>query len=37
LFTLALSALLLRHEQLNARLVGGVALTVAGVALLLVR
>lgn len=37
LFTLALSALLLRHERLNARLVGGVALTVAGVALLLVR
>lgn len=37
LFTLALSATLLRHERLNARLIGGVVLTVAGVVILLVR
>jgi len=35
LFTLALSALLMRHERANARLVGGVVLTVSGIALLL--
>ena len=37
LFTLALSALLLRHERLDARMIGGVALTVAGVVILLAR
>ena len=37
LFTLALSALLLRQERLNRRLVIGVMLTVAGIAILLVR
>jgi drug/metabolite transporter (DMT)-like permease len=37
LFTLALSVLLLRHERLTVRLVGGVALTVAGVVILLAR
>ena len=37
LFTLALSALLLRHERLTVRLVGGVTLTVAGVVILLAR
>jgi drug/metabolite transporter (DMT)-like permease len=37
LFTLALSATLLRHERLNARLIGGVVLTVAGIVLLLAR
>ena len=37
LFTLALSTALLRHDRLNARLIGGVVLTVAGVVILLVR
>jgi drug/metabolite transporter (DMT)-like permease len=37
LFTLALSALFLRHERMTARLIGGVALTVAGVVILLAR
>jgi len=37
LFTLALSATLLRHERLNARMIGGVVLTVAGIVLLLAR
>jgi drug/metabolite transporter (DMT)-like permease len=37
LFTLSLSALLLRHERLTARTVGGVVLTVAGVVLLVAR
>jgi drug/metabolite transporter (DMT)-like permease len=37
LFTLALSAMLLRHERLNARMIGGVVLTVAGIVLLLAR
>lgn len=37
LFTLAFSALFLRHERLTARLIGGVALTVAGVVILLAR
>jgi len=37
LFTLALSALFLRHERMTARLLGGVALTVAGVVILLAR
>jgi uncharacterized membrane protein len=37
LFTLTLSALLLREERLNRRLIGGVMLTVAGVVLLLTR
>lgn len=36
LFTLALSALLLREERLSGTLLGGVALTVAGVVVLLV-
>jgi drug/metabolite transporter (DMT)-like permease len=35
-FTLALSALFLREERYGATLIGGVALTVAGVAVLLV-
>lgn len=37
LFTLALSAMLLQNEQLNARKIGGVVLTVAGIVLLLAR
>ncbi len=37
LFTLALSAMLLRHERVNARMIGGVVLTVAGIVLLLAR
>lgn len=37
LFTLALSATLLRHERLSARLIGGVVLTVAGVVILVAR
>ena len=37
LFTLVLSALFLRHEQLTGRLIAGVALTVAGVVILLAR
>jgi drug/metabolite transporter (DMT)-like permease len=37
LFTLALSTTLLRYERLNARLIGGVVLTVAGVVILLAR
>jgi drug/metabolite transporter (DMT)-like permease len=37
LFTLALSALFLRHERLTGRLIGGVVLTVAGVVILLAR
>jgi drug/metabolite transporter (DMT)-like permease len=37
LFTLALSAVLLRQERLSRRLIGGVALTVAGVVILLAR
>ena len=37
LFTLALSAVLLRQQRLSARLIGGVVLTVAGIAVLLVR
>ena len=37
LFTLALSAALLRHERLHSRLIAGVVLTVAGVVLLLAR
>jgi len=37
LFTLTLSALLLREERLNHRLIGGVMLTVAGVVILLTR
>ncbi|HET9405349.1 MAG TPA: EamA family transporter [Burkholderiales bacterium] len=37
LFTLALSALFLRHERLTGRLIGGVLLTVAGVVILLAR
>ena len=36
LFTLGLSALMLRDEQIHARLLGGVAVTVAGVVLVLV-
>ena len=37
LFTLALSALFLRHERLTGRLIAGVVLTVAGVVILLSR
>ena len=37
LFTLALSATLLRQERLSARLIGGVVLTVAGVVILVAR
>jgi len=37
LYTLALSAIFLKHDWLDARLIGGVMLTVAGVILLLVR
>ena len=37
LFTLALSATLLRRERLSARLIGGVVLTVAGVVILVAR
>ena len=37
LFTLSLSALLIRHERMTARIVGGVILTVAGVILLVAR
>ena len=37
LYTLALSAVFLRRERLSGRLIGGVALTVAGVVILLVR
>lgn len=37
LFTLALGALVLRQERLSRRLMGGVALTVAGVVILLAR
>jgi drug/metabolite transporter (DMT)-like permease len=37
LFTLAFSALVLRHERMTGRLIGGVVLTVAGVVILLVR
>ena len=37
LFTLALSAALLRQQRLSGRLMGGVVLTVAGIAILLVR
>jgi DME family drug/metabolite transporter len=37
LYTLALSAIFLRRERLNGRLIGGVALTVAGVVILLAR
>jgi drug/metabolite transporter (DMT)-like permease len=36
LFTIGFSALMLREERLHARLLGGVALTVAGVVLVLV-
>jgi drug/metabolite transporter (DMT)-like permease len=36
-FTLALSAMLLRQEQMGMRMIAGVALTVAGVIWLLVR
>ena len=35
LFTLGLSALMLREDRIHARLVGGVAVTVAGVVLVL--
>jgi drug/metabolite transporter (DMT)-like permease len=37
LFTLALSAIFLRRERLNGRLIGGVVLTVAGIVILLTR
>lgn len=37
LFTLVLNALVLRQERLSRRLIGGVALTVAGVVILLAR
>jgi drug/metabolite transporter (DMT)-like permease len=37
LFTLALSALFLRHERITGRLIGGVMLTVTGVVILLAR
>lgn len=37
LFTLSLSALLIRHERMTARIVGGVILTVAGVIMLVAR
>ena len=37
LFTLALSAAFLRHEQLTRRLLAGVVLTVAGVVILLAK
>lgn len=37
LYTLALSALLLRRERVNGRLIGGVVLTVAGVVILAAR
>ena len=37
LFTLSLSALLIRHERMTARIIGGVILTVAGVIMLVAR
>ena len=37
LFTLVLSALLLRHERVTGRMIAGVVLTVGGIVLLLAR